>query len=55
MAYFDNNSTTKPLASVLAAMQHATEQNWENPSSPHRSGRRVRALIEKAREEIANL
>ena len=53
MAYFDNNSTTKPLASVLAAMQHATEQNWENPSSPHRSGRRVRALIEKAREEIA--
>lgn len=53
MAYFDNNSTTKPLADVLVAMQDASAKNWANPSSPHRSGGHVRALIERAREEIA--
>ena len=53
MAYFDNNSTTKPLADVLVAMQNASAKNWANPSSPHRSGCHVRALIERAREEIA--
>ena len=53
MAYFDNNSTTRPIAEVLDAMYLASEQNWANPSSPHLAGTRVRALIEKAREEIA--
>jgi cysteine desulfurase len=53
MAYFDHNSTTRPLPEVLDAVRDASERNWANPSSPHRPGSRVRALLEKAREEIA--
>lgn len=53
MAYFDHNSTTQPLPEVLDAVREASERNWANPSSPHRPGSRVRALLEKAREEIA--
>jgi len=53
MAYFDNNSTTRPLLEVLQAVQSASEISWANPSSPHRQGIRVRALMEKVREEIA--
>lgn len=53
MAYFDNNATTQPLVGVLEAMHRGASENWANPSSPHRSGSRVRAGIEKAREEFA--
>ena len=53
MAYFDHNSTTQPLPEVLDAVREASERNWANPSSPHRPGSRVRALLEKARKEIA--
>ena len=53
MTYFDHNSTTSPLPEVLDAVCDASQQYWANPSSPHRCGSRVRVLLEKAREEIA--
>lgn len=53
MSYFDHNSTTWPLPEVLDAVRDASQQYWANPSSPHRCGSRVRVLLEKAREEIA--
>ena len=53
MTYFDHNSTTSPLPEVLDAVRDASQQYWANPSSPHRCGSRVRVLLEKAREEIA--
>ncbi|HAF59322.1 MAG TPA: hypothetical protein DCL00_07010 [Opitutae bacterium] len=52
MAYFDNNSTTRPLPEVLESFLGASRKSWGNPSSPHRLGSRVRALINRAREEI---
>ena len=54
MAYFDHNATTQPMSDALEAIHLASKENWQNPSSPHRSGSRVRAGIEKAREEIIN-
>jgi len=53
MAYFDNNSTTRPSPEVVDAVANALQEHWGNPSSPHRCGTRVRVLVEKAREEIA--
>ncbi|MEK9773326.1 MAG: cysteine desulfurase family protein [Opitutae bacterium] len=53
MVYFDNNSTTQPLPQVLEAFLRVSRENWANPSSPHRSGCRVRAFVERAREEIS--
>ena len=52
MAYFDNNSTTRPLPEVLESFLGASRKSWANPSSPNRLGSRVRALINRAREEI---
>ena len=53
MAYFDNNSTTRPFEEVRDATLEHLDLSWQNPSSPHRAGRRVRALVERAREEMA--
>jgi cysteine desulfurase len=51
--YLDWNATTPPHPGVLAAMQAAAEDAWANPASPHRAGRRARALIESVRERVA--
>ena len=54
MAYFDNNATT-PLGKLpLQVYQVALEDDWSNPSSPYISASRVRAKIQKAREEFAH-
>ena len=53
MAYFDNNSTTRPSLEVTEVIAHALGESWANPSSPHRLGSRIRAQIEKIREEMA--
>ena len=55
MAYFDNNSTTKPGAEVREAYDHASRESWRNPSSPCRSGVAVRIRLDRARESIARL
>jgi cysteine desulfurase len=54
MAYFDNNSTTRPFPEVLDAVRSASDSSWANPSSPHRAGSQVRVRLEQAREEFGH-
>jgi cysteine desulfurase len=54
MTYFDNNATT-PLGQIpLQVYKNALEEDWSNPSSPYLAASRVRAKMEKAREELAD-
>lgn len=52
--YLDWNATTPPHPAVLDAMRSAAELAWGNPSSPHRAGRKARALVEAVRERVAS-
>jgi cysteine desulfurase len=51
--YFDHHAGTPLDPRVREAMQSAAAAPLGNPSSPHASGRRARALLERAREQIA--
>ncbi|HEX4474932.1 MAG TPA: cysteine desulfurase family protein [Polyangiaceae bacterium] len=53
--YLDWNATTPPLPDVVRAMERAALEAWGNPSSVHAAGRRARALVEDAREAVAEL
>jgi cysteine desulfurase len=53
--YFDWNATTPPHPDVLAAVAEATRTAWANPASVHRAGQRARALVDDARQAIAEL
>jgi cysteine desulfurase len=53
--YLDWNATTPPLPSVITAMTHAAREAWGNPSSVHAVGRAARAVVEDAREAVAQL
>jgi cysteine desulfurase len=53
--YLDWNATTPPHPDVLVAMASASRDTWANPASTHRLGRRARALVEDAREKLAEL
>jgi cysteine desulfurase len=55
MIYFDHNASTVVRAEVTEAMRHALTGLHANPSSAHRAGQRVRAAIERAREQVAAL
>lgn len=55
MIYLDHNATTRLLPEVLAAMTRAAEEGWANPSSLHAPGRAARAVVETAREQVAEL
>ena len=55
MIYLDSNSTTQPTPAVRAAVIHALERVWCNPSSLHRAGQEARRAIERARRDIAIL
>ncbi len=52
--YLDNNSTTKPDQS-LYEKQGLWSGLWGNPSSVHKEGRESKALIRKAREQVASV
>lgn len=52
MRYLDHAATTPLRASVLAAMAEAPA--LANPASTHRAGQRAAALLEEARERIAD-
>ncbi len=54
-AYLDHNATTPLEASVLEAMLPTLREQFGNPSSVHRHGRRARAAIDAAREQVAAL
>ncbi|MBB2203095.1 aminotransferase class V-fold PLP-dependent enzyme [Gluconacetobacter tumulisoli] len=51
-SYFDANASEPVRASALAAMADVAAVVG-NPSSVHRAGRRARAILESAREEVA--
>ena len=51
--YLDNAATTPIDSQVIAAMIPVLAETYGNPSSIHQDGRIARAVIEKARKEIA--
>ena len=53
MSYFDNNATTALGQNALSSYEMSLREDWSNPSSPYRTGSRVRAKLEQAREELA--
>jgi cysteine desulfurase len=53
--YLDHNATTPVREEALAAMQAALRLHWGNPSSVHAEGAGARALVERAREQVAAL
>lgn len=53
--YFDNAATTPLDPEVFEVMKPYLLENYGNPSSIHAHGRVVKAAIEKARKQIADL
>lgn len=53
--YLDNNATTRVAPEVFAAMEPYLSELYGNPSSGHTFGRRMRASVERAREQVAQL
>ncbi len=52
LAYFDYNST-HPISQAILEKMPEWAGHWQNPSSKHRPGQKVRGLLEQSREEIA--
>ncbi len=52
-AYFDSGSTTRIDSKVLEAMQPYFKQDYGNPASAHKKGRKAKRAMNKARETIA--
>lgn len=55
MIYLDNNATTRVAPEVSEAMQPYLTEFYGNPSSAHSLGKRVKAAVEHAREQVAEL
>lgn len=55
MIYLDHNATTPVLPEVFAAMEPYLRAEWGNPSSTYRFGSKLKAAIETAREQVAEL
>lgn len=55
MIYLDNNATTRVAPEVLEAMQPYLTEVYGNPSSAHSMGRQMKAAVEHAREQVAEL
>ena len=53
--YLDNNATTRVAPEVFEAMRPYLTELYGNPSSAHTFGRNVRASVERAREQVAEL
>lgn len=51
--YLDHHAATPVDPRVRAALAELDESGWANPSSVHAEGRRSRALLERARTQIA--
>ena len=54
LAYLDHNATSPLRPAAFDAMAEAMRAGG-NPSSVHASGRRARAIVDKARREVASL
>lgn len=55
MIYLDNNATTQIAPEVLNAMMPYLTTEWGNPSSSYKFGSKLKAVIEKARGQVAEL
>lgn len=55
MIYLDYNATTPPCKPALDAMRPFLETHFGNPSSVHAAGREARAVIDDARDRLADL
>ena len=55
MSYLDYQATTPLAPEALAAMLPWFESQHANPHSPHREGRRAKAAVEFARDQVAAL
>ncbi|HEV2437797.1 MAG TPA: aminotransferase class V-fold PLP-dependent enzyme [Verrucomicrobiae bacterium] len=55
MIYLDHNATTPVLPEVLEAMMPYFKAEWGNPSSSYKFGSKLKAVIETAHEQVANL
>lgn len=53
--YLDHNATTPLRPEVIEAMEGALRETFGNPSSVSFEGTRARALVEQAREQVAEL
>jgi cysteine desulfurase len=51
--YLDNNATTRVAPEVFEAMRPYLAEAYGNPSSAHTFGRQMRAVVERAREQVA--
>jgi cysteine desulfurase len=51
--YLDYNATTPVDPRVAEAVAEATVELFGNPSSPHRTGRRAREAVDRARAQVA--
>src|SRR5947209_3507389 len=55
MIYLDHNATTPVSSEVLEAMLPYLTTEWGNPSSSYRFGFNLKAVVETAREQVAEL
>jgi hypothetical protein len=55
MIYLDHNATTPILPEVLEAMMPYLTSEWGNPSSSYKFGSKLKAAIETARSQVAEL
>jgi cysteine desulfurase len=55
MIYLDNNATTRVAPEVFEAMRPYLTEHYGNPSSAHALGQRMKAGIEQARAQVAEL
>ena len=53
MIYMDNAASEKPLPCAVRAFNKVIKKHYANPHSAHRSGMESKAILEQARETIA--
>lgn len=55
MIYLDNNASTRPAPEVTKTICRVLDEFYGNPSSGHLYGRKAKALIDSARQNVAAL
>lgn len=55
MIYFDNSATTKPHQDVLNTFVKVNEQFYANPASIHAAGTEANLLLDRARNQVAQI